>query len=491
MIGRGRERIYTDFDEVNSDNIVKVLETAFIVHGNNAADMEFLINFEKGFQPLVREKVIRPEIDIHVVDNLANYIKEWKVNYFWSSPIMLIQRGDTEMHETDARTDDNGISALNEMLSNGENMSLRDQEAGEFAEICGIAYKLVDVRTDFDGASYVHDYTVDPRHSFCVYANDITQKKLLGVTYRVMSDGTKRITAFTDTTRYEIKGDVIVSEQMNPLGRIPLVEVLRNVDRMGCFERALSELNALNVLNSDAANDVAQRVQEIWWANDVDFPTDDDGNLIKPSSNQWLLTYSNEGNTNPKVQALSSSLDGNNTLSTISNTRAWILTKCNVPLTYSNLAGGSTGVATDMSSGWSAAEQEAQAKEQIVKAAKREELDLILRAIAKVPYSVLPADAPMRLVHMTDVDFHFNRKRNYDMSIKANTYATYVSHGINGRHALKVIDAFEDTEQVWLDSRDSIEEYQASLIGDNETGPIMSDNSDQEQNSPIIDGLEE
>ena len=77
------------------------------------------------------------------------------------------------------------------------------------------------------------------------------------------------------------------------------------------------------------------------------------------------------------------------------------------------------------------------------------------------------------------------------MSIKANTYATYVSHGINGRHALKVIDAFEDTEQVWLDSRDSIEEYQASLIGDNETGPIMSDNSDQEQNSPIIDGLEE
>lgn len=144
-----------------------------------------------------------------------------------------------------------------------------------------------------------------------------------------------------------------------------------------------------------------------------------------------------------------------------------------------------------MSSGWSAAEQEAQAKEQIVKAAKREELDLILRAIAKVPYSILPADAPMRHVHMTDVDFHFNRKRNYDMSIKANTYATYVSHGINGRHALKVIDAFEDTEQVWLDSRDSIEEYQASLVKESDTGPIMSDNSDQEQNSPIIDGLEE
>lgn len=488
MIGKGRARIFTDYPEVTSDNIIQILETAMITHGNNCVDMDYLINYERGFQPLLREKTIRPEIDVRVTDNLANYIKEWKINYFWSSPIMLIQRGDKEMHPSDARTDDNGISALNEMLTNGEDMALRDQEVGEFAEICGIAYKVVDIRTDFDGVSLIHDYTVDPRHAFCIYANDITQRKLLGVTYRVLEDQTKRITAFTDSTRYEIYGDAIVSESINPLGKIPVIEFLRNVDRMGCFERALSELNALNIMNSDAVNNIAQSVQEMWWGNDIDFPVDDKGNVIKPESGQWLLTYSNEGNTNPRVQPLSSSLDANNTLASISNARAWILTKCNVPLTYNNLAGGSTGVATDMSSGWSSAEQEAQAKEQLVKASKREELVLILRALQKVPFSILPADAPMRSVHMTDVDFHFNRKRNYDMSIKANTFATYVSHGINGRHALKVVDAFEDTEQVWIDSREGIEAYQASIIVSDDR--IMSDNSDQESNSPIIDGME-
>lgn len=490
MIGRGRARIYTDELEVNSENVAKIVEDAMILHGNNAADMDILINFDRGEQPLMREKTIRPEINVEVTDNLANYIKEFHVDYFWSSPIMLIQRGDKEMHETDARTDDYGISALNEMLSNGEDMSLKDQQAGEMAEICGLAYKLVDVRTNFESVSLVHDYTVDPRFAFCVYANDITQKKLIGVTFRVLQDGTKRITAFTDTMRYEILNGKVEAQAINPLGKIPLVEVLRNVDRMGCFERAISELNALNILNSDYVNNVAQAVQEIWWGNDIDFPVDDDGNVKKPQSGQWLLTFSNEGNTNPKIQPLASSLDGNNTLEAMSKSRAWILTKCNVPLTYHNLAGGSTGVATDMSSGWSAAELEAQAKEQIVKAAKREELELILRALKKVPYSILPADAPMRTVHMTDIDFHFNRKRNYDMSIKANTYATYVSHGINGRHALKVIDAFEDTEQVWLDSRETIEQYQDSVIN-KDSGRIMSDNSDQEQNSPFIDGQEE
>ena len=489
MLGKGRERIFTNYREVNRENLVAVLKDAFETHYANKADIEFLMQYEKGNQPLQREKTIRPEIDVHVTDNLANYIKEWKVNYFWSSPIMLIQRGNNEIHGTDSDSDDNGISALNEMLIGGENMSLKDQQAGEFAEICGLGYKYVDIRTDFDGLSLIHNYAPDPRYAFCVYRNDISQRKVLSVTYNEDSNGVKYITAFTDSRRYELKDFNIIAEEVNPLGRIPLVEILRNVDRMGCFERQISELDALNILNSDYVNAVAQTVQEIWWGNDIDFPTDENGNIVKPQSGQWLLTYTNEGNTNPKVQALSSTLDGNNTLSSISNTRSWILTKCNVPLTYNNLAGGSTGVATDMSSGWSAAELEAQAKEQIVKAAKREELDLILRALRFVPTSQLPADSEMREVHVTDVDFHFNRKRNYDMTIKANAFATYVSHGLNGRHALKVIDAFEDTEQVWLDSKEGIEEYQASIIGNAEER-IMSDNADQINNSPIVDGMQ-
>lgn len=38
--------------------------------------------------------------------------------YFWGTPAMLIQRSDKDAHKTPAGLDDEGISALNEMLTN-------------------------------------------------------------------------------------------------------------------------------------------------------------------------------------------------------------------------------------------------------------------------------------------------------------------------------------------------------------------------------------
>lgn len=489
MVLQGRQRIYTDEIEITQSNIMDVLNDAFSVHNTNHNEIQFLLNYDKGVQPLARQKVIRPNINIEIVDNVADYIKQFHVDYFWSNAIMLVQRGNNEHHNTDAVADDNGINALNEMLTNGENINLKDLEAGDFAEICGLGYKFVDIRTYFDGLSYIHDYSVNPLYAFCVYRNDITQRKMLGVTYNITSDGEKKITAFTDEYRFEITDDILDDVQPNPLGMIPLVEVQRSVDRTGCFERLISDLDALNILQSDFANDVAQTVQSIWWGNDIDFPEDANGNPVKPKDGQWLLTYSNDGAKDPKVQNLASSLNGANVLKSINDKRNWILQKAKVPMQYDSAGGGSTGVATDMASGWSNAEIEALMKEQLVKAAKREEMALILRALEAVPESILPMDDPIRKVHVTDIDFHFNRRRNYDMSIKANTFSTYIKAGINGRHALKEIDAFPDPEQVWIDSKDTIESIQRSLVTDESTDTSADDVAEQTDNSPIIDKI--
>ena len=99
-----------------------------------------------------------------------------------------------------------------------------------------------------------------------------------------------------------------------------------------------------------------------------------------------------------------------------------------------------------MSAGWSATELDAVREQQMIAHGKREELSLILKAIAKVPERKLPMDAPIRLIHTSDIDLHFTRKKNTDMSVKANTFATYFNAGIHPRHILKMVDAFEDTE---------------------------------------------
>lgn len=501
MLLLGRQKIFTDEKVITRDNIIPVLRKAYSKHQQNAREIQELFDIERGIQPLKRAKTKRPDIDIRVCDNIANYVKKFNIGYFWSNPIMLVQRGNKEIHQTDNEVDSAGITALNEMLKNGENISYKDQCMAEFFEIDGIGHRLVDVKTDFDDdtlfwndsgefvGSLVNIYTLDSRYAFCVYNNGVGQKKLMGITY-VKSGGKLHFTCFTDKERFEISGWEIDDVQINPLGKVPIVEYERSVDRMGCFERSISEMDSLNIMISDLTNEIAQHTQEIWWGNDVDFPEDANGNAESPKSGQWVLTSSGS-EKNPKIQPLSSTADNQSTLSAIDNQRRWILQKCNVPIQYDSSGGGSTGVAMDISAGWSDTEVAAMQKQQMVDKGKREELNLILKAISLVPENILPLDSPIRKVHSTDVDMKYNRKKNYDLATKANSFATLVSHGINGRHALKVVELFTDVEQVWVDSKDGIESYQKYAYENsaNQTGERnSSDLSDQVVNSPILAG---
>lgn len=180
-------------------------------------------------------------------------------------------------------------------------------------------------------------------------------------------------------------------------------------------------------------------------------------------------------------------------MNAIKNQRATILQDCYVPIQYESSGGGSTGTATDMASGWSAAELDALQEQQMIERGKRKELSLVLKAIKTVPSRVLPEDSPIRKVHVSDVEFRFLRKKSVDMSIKANTFATLVSHGINGRHALEYIDAFSDTQQVWNDSAEMVRAYQKSVCVKDETteekNNTFSDTQNQTENSPIIDKI--
>ena len=96
----GRRRIYSDVDEITIDNIFEVLEKAMVVHMKNANEMTLLMRYEKGIQPLVREKIIRKEVNIKVSDNIANQITEFKLGYVWGQPITYVQRGNKDLRSS-------------------------------------------------------------------------------------------------------------------------------------------------------------------------------------------------------------------------------------------------------------------------------------------------------------------------------------------------------------------------------------------------------
>lgn len=489
----GRRKIYTSEKFIDETNIIEVLKDAYPKHIKNAIEIQYLIDYERGIQPLNREKIIRKDIDIKTSSSLPNYIKTFKLGYNWGCPITLVQRGDADFHKSNSHEDDSGISALNEQLKNNENISYKDNCMAEFLQICGIGHKMVDIKSDFpqeiDGeysGSIIEDYYLDSRYAFCVYYSGPGQKKVLGVSF-LKSSGKVYFTCTTDKWRFEIEGWEINEKIPNPLGKISIVEFERSPDRTGCFERQVPEIDRLNILTSDLANDTAQRTQEIWWGDNIQFKDDK-----KPESGEWVLTASREGSV-AKIQPLSSTFDSGSTISAINESRITILQDAYVPIQYSSSGGGSTGIATDMSSGWSAAELDALKEQQMTEMAKREELELINRAIKFVPERIVPMDSPIRKVHTSDVEFHFNRRKNYDMSIKANTFATYFQNGVHPRHILQIIDAFPDTEQTYLDSEPMFKELQKNMIGtktnENSKNITASDMVNQIDQSPILDGM--
>lgn len=520
----GRRRIYTDEKRIDSNNIISVLGKAYTKHCANVLDMNFLLDYEAGIHPEIEDRVkkIRADIDYRVVDNIAHYVSRFHIGYFWGTPLMFIQRGNNENHESDNTIDDIGITGLNEMLRNGEDISYKRQRIAKYVENTGIGHTMVDIKRkdEFDDdfilikdneyiGSLCHVYDLDSLCTFCVYYNGVGNKKLMGVTYVKRENGSPIFTCYTDDSVYEIQDNEIKSKAVNLLGRVPIIEWNRDINMTGCFEHCIADMDALDAQASDMANDSTQRTQDIWWGHNIGLPTDENGNVQEPKSGEWVLTVTPQGlndrASDAKIAPLASTYDGASSQNQLYRKFNHILQKCYVPIQSETTGGGSTGSAMDMSSGWSAAELDALEEQNVIEHAAREELRLILRAIKFVPESVLPENDPVRQVHFTDIDIHFSRRRNYDLSVKANAFATLVGRGVHPRHAIKVCEIFEDSEQVWNDSKDMILAYQNKVCveqptqtGGKATDPekvldeddrILQDSSDQTSNSPILGGF--
>lgn len=533
-MSNGRLVLYTDVEEITYDNVIEVLRDVIPDHRINARDMQFLLNYESGIQPLQREKKTRTDIDTQCVDNVANEVTEFNLGFKWGNTITLVQNGDGK--------DKQICKAITELNKNYEmaKIKAKTQELGRYVEVCGVGNVLIDTNTEWeDGKPYFTLDVLDPRVSFVVHSSYYTDHRpMLGVTFRrSKKTGNTYYTCFTKDSRYEIlnlqeitNGNYHVEEQwlhnkrsgeLNPLGVVPIVEYIRSFDRTGCFERQISEMDNLNLLISDFTNDVDQNTQAIWHGNDVEFPkevvTNSDGSVTekikKPSTNEWVMTYTSPEGKQPFINPLAVTYDYSGMLNNIITRRQLILQKCNVPQRNDN-SGGSTGIAMSDATGWTQAETSASKQQMITDSCKLEEVEVVLSAIATSPY--VEQDNVLRKLHVSDVEPNIKRQKTYEMTTKANTIATLLSHGIRGDYVLNAVPFFDDPNEVWVGSRDLIELYQNSVFGEkeeeieestttleensneneavgglNEESPnsdrIMQDQSDQVENSPMID----
>ena len=490
----GRLNIYTTESYITKENLIDVLSAAKSTHLMNANDIKKLLRYEKGDQRLPRVKHVRPDIDICDIDNIANQITEFKLGYDWGYPISLIQRGQNNRNNSET------IALLNDFYELAGNRG-KQQELARYVEITGVGYTYVDINPDYEeGDSPFTLDVLNPEFTFVVRSTYYTDNRIImAVTFGDTDDeGDTTYTCFTKDRRYVVNGKNQIKEWLNPLGVIPVIEWIRAYDRMGCFERQIPEMDALNLLNSDFLNDVDQNTQAIWHVNDVEFAKeeviDEEGNVTyktkRPENGQWLQTFSNQNGSKPSITPLTVNYNYSGVLNNIVNKRQTILAKCDVPQRNDN-SGGSTGIAMSDASGWSAAEASASKKENIQDLCKCAELRVVFKAIQK--NTKVSADDPIKSLTLADVKPYIKRQKSYEMTVKTNAFATMVAHGIDGLDAIQSINFFDDPSEVWERSKDTIEKYQNNTFGEEPTNTnvdteLSSDRvTDQIENSPNID----
>ena len=511
----GRKVLFTDVEYIDSDNVIKVLRQAMLDFLPNAADCTFLLDYEKGMQPINRKKLFRPDINAQVSDNVANEITEFKTSFNWN-PITLVQRGEVDSGDEE---ESKAISLLNECYAS-EEICKKTRELARFVEICGIGFTFVDINTEYeDGDSYFKVDILDPRFAFVVRSNRYADHRvMMGVTFRKDRLGNTYFTCFTKDLRFEILNTVKIinggkrkkvdkwnhqsrSGETNPLGRVPITEWIRDYDRQGCFERQISALDNLNLILSDFTNDIEQSTMCLWHTNDVEFPKeivkDEKGEekevVRKPQDGEWVQTFTPQDGKSPTIKPLVVDYNYEGMLSHYLAQRSLILQRCNVPARNADMS-NSTGVAQSFAGGYAGAESQADKQADIMYGCKREELKSVLAAIRECPDT--PIDSPLLKLKYKDITPKITRNRAYELSTKTASLKNMLSCGVYGMQAFKESNIFSDVAQAWSDSREMVEKYQNSLFDKNNTSnnsdkPITTDGGLEAQvsNSPLIDGM--
>lgn len=443
MLLKGRREIFTDVKEITANNISEVLKDAFDIHRLNAGEIEYLQNYERGVQPILeRVKEVRPEINFKIVENHAAEITAFKVGYVFGSPITFVQRA----NEENGAADDKRIAQLNEMMFE-EGKASQDQALGKDISVCGVGYRIVLPKKVITGTSVFDMLRLNPRNAFVVKYNDIYRRTALGVSYVELQDGTIRAGAYTDKSYFELESNGIgafkvISEKPNRIGIIPIVEYKNDNERMGCFERVLPLLDALNVATSDRLNGLAQFIQAILWMNNCEI---DKAQMDELKDKLGLLTKSEPGNP-ASVQYLTATLDQAQTQTMIDYMYDQVLQIAGVPGREQS-TGGNTGQAIMLSNGWQIAETHARSMEQTFTDSEREMLTIVLRIIGLV------SPGELATIKLSDIDVKFSRNRTDSLLVKTQGLMNQLQAGIHPLVAITNCGLYSDPQSVWNDSR--------------------------------------
>ena len=465
----GRRKITTDATEITGGNIISELEDAFSTHLLNRGEIEYLWNYYRGKQPILkRKKKVRPEICNRIVENRANEIVSFKVGYLCGEPIQYVGRNSDESVSQ-------AIAELNEMMFS-ENKATQDKEVVEWQMICGTAYRLIlpDKKRSEDDAPFEMN-TLDPRDTFVVYSTDVGNKPVFAVKYRTDRENRRIASVYTSKEYWKIIDNEVVDHKLHALGMIPIFEYPANNARQGAFEIVLPLLDAINMVASNRMDGIEQFIQAFIKFINCDITAED----FKELKDLGAIKVKSSDGQQADVDIVTNELNQMQTQTLVDYLYQTVLTVCGMPNRNGGSSTSDTGSAVVLRDGWSAAETRAKDSELMFKKAEQEPLKFILRIIRDTRGL---SDALYSL-RLRDIDTRFTR-RNYDnIQSKSQVLVSMLQQNkIHPRLAFTSCGLFCDAENAYQMSMDYYEE-QAKKAIEMEQSPKDKENSDESENN--------
>ena len=446
----GRKMLFTDYEAVTDDNILAVVEQGYIDHATNREDIIYLYKYYKGDQPILyKVKEVRPEINEKIVINMANEIVAFEVGWLVGKPIQYISS------VADKAVSDE-IALLNDMMRNSGKIT-KDRALVEWQMICGTGYRLI-LPKKKQGAKVPWEfYTLDPRNTFVLYANDYTQRPLVGVSYKIDINGNVVLTAYTENRIYTInKGTNSFVAEDNPLGWIPIIEYPANSARIGAFEVVLTLLNALNELDSNRLDSVKQFVESLLVVYNADFedPENTTANSIRQAG---MVQLRSTGDVQADIKVISEKLDQTNTETLKQSLLGMIREIVGMPSqgNGNQSDANSTNGAIVLKNGWQGAETRAEAFEAQFFEPERTFLQIV---------SAIAREANALEFDPDDVDIRFTRRNYEDLLVKSQTLTSLLATDfVHPRLAFEASGLFIDSEGAYQESESYYKEKQREL----------------------------
>ena len=439
----GRETIYTDkgINEIEDVGVLcDVLNNAWIKHQSNKTDIDWLINYKKGQQPiLAKEKSVRSEINNKLVINHAQMITRNIVGYFMGSPIQYIQDGHSDKKEQ--------IDKLNRYVQY-EDKATVDKEIAEIQSIVGTAYRIIYRDGPLGDEVPFEDRTLNPSTTYVVYSNDVSEIPLVGTTYYTSVDGDDDIVitkyAYTNFGVYEFKTDEsgvvkpenLVSHRPYNVGGVPIIEYPNNIWKIGDWELAIGLMDAINKLHSGRFDDIDQIVQSLL----VFINAEIDGETYDDMREKGAVMLKNTTGAKSSVESISNSLDqtGMNMFSEELENLLYAI--IGIPSRNNRSGGGGdTGQAVELRDGWADLEIIARNKELTFKRSEK----LTLKIILNMFNSFENAD-----LSLLDLDIKFSRNKTNNIMVKTQSYQTLLAtKTLSPSDCLSIVDLVSDVNE--------------------------------------------